>query len=431
MPNNYCGIDFGTSNSTVSAFADDAISLCPLEDGLLSMPSAIFFDYEEESTHFGRDAVGRYTDGVEGRLLRSLKSVLGTALIDEKTEIHGRGMALRQIISLFFGHLKRQTEHALDAPVSSVVLGRPVRFVDDDDAADRRAHEALIALAHEEGFRDVETQLEPVAAALAYERDLKVEELALVADLGGGTSDFAVVRLSPKRRDKADRACDILACSGVHVGGTDVDHDLSLAKVMPHLGLNAHIGSKRLPMPTSYYHDLATWHRVTLLYSRRVLSDLRLLLAQVDERDLVERLIEIIEMRNGHRLAGAVEAAKIALSDDDPALVHIPIREAVSVAITLHELNDVVVLRAKKIVEAIARCCNDAGVAATRIDSVFLTGGTSMIPEVRERIIETVPDAIVVDGDVFGSVGIGLGIDAQRRFGRAPRALGLDSVKTS
>lgn len=417
MPDSFCGIDFGTSNSTVGALFGGKIELCRLEEQHLTIPSAIFFDYEERNTHFGRDAMTLYTEGVSGRLLRSLKSVLGTSLIDEVTEIHGRGMPLREVISLFFGQLKNLTERAIGGPVDSVVLGRPVRFVDDDDAADRRAHEALMQLARDQGFRHVETQFEPVAAALAYERSLDREELALVVDLGGGTSDFAIVRLSPQRHGRQDRGDDILACTGVHVGGTDVDHDLSLAKVMPHLGLDTQIGPKRLPMPSSFYHDLATWHRVTLLYRPRVLADLRLLLPQVKDRALVERLMEVIAERKGHHLAAGVEAAKIELSGSDPAYVHVPLRDAMQVPVTLAELNAVVVPRAQKIVAAIQRCCADAGITPSHIDSVFLTGGTSMIPEVRSRIVEYLDGVRVVDGDVFGSVGLGLGIEALRRFG--------------
>jgi hypothetical chaperone protein len=417
MPDAFCGIDFGTSNSTVGARLGDKVALCPLEDHHVTLPSAIFFDYEDKGTHFGRDAMTLYTAGVQGRLLRSLKSVLGTSLINEVTEIHGRGMPLREVISTFFGHLKALTETAIGAPVDAVVLGRPVRFVDDDDKADRRAHDALLALAREQGFQHVETQFEPVAAALTYEQGLRSEELALVVDLGGGTSDFAIVRLSPQRSAHTDRRADILACSGVHIGGTDVDHDLSLTKVMPQLGLHTHLRPRQLPMPSSYYHDLATWHRVTLLYRPRVLSELRLLLPQVQDRALVQRLLEVISERKGHHLAAAVEAAKIELSESDPACVHLPLRESLQVPITLAELNAVVVPSAQKIVAAIERCCADAQVTPARIDSVFLTGGTSMIPEVRGRIVDFLGGVRVVDGDVFGSVGLGLGIDAVRRFG--------------
>lgn len=417
MSNSVCGIDFGTSNSTVGVLQGNRFALCLLEDDFSEIPSAIFFNHEEPTTHFGREAVRLYTHGIEGRLLRSLKSILGTSLIDETTEIQGRGTPLRDVISLFFGHLKAQAETAVGHSLDSVVLGRPVRFVDDDDEADQRAHDALIQLAREQGFLHVETQLEPVAAALDYEQSLEREELALVVDLGGGTSDFAIVKLSPNNSANTDRADDILACTGVHIGGTDMDRDLSLNKVMPELGLHTLIDPRGLPMPVSYYHDLATWHRVTLLYQRRVLADLEALLPQVRDRSQLERLVEVIAEKKGHHLAAEVEAAKIELSKTDPVSVTLPLSDFVQVSITLDELNAVVVPRARAIVAAVDECCTQAGVAPAKIDTVFLTGGTSMIPEVRSRIVNFLPGVRVVDGDVFGSVGMGLGIDAVRRFG--------------
>ncbi|MBX2878604.1 MAG: Hsp70 family protein [Granulosicoccus sp.] len=417
MCDTFCGIDFGTSNSTVGIPQGNSIVLCPLEDNLPTIPSAIFFSHEEHTTLFGRKAVGLYTQGVEGRLLRSLKSILGTSLIDETTEIQGRGMPLRDVISLFFGHLRSQAEKSIDAPLGNAVLGRPVRFVDDDDEADRRAHNALLQLAKEQGFAHVETQLEPVAAALAHEQGISREELALVVDLGGGTSDFAIVRLSPERSIKPDRSADILACTGVHIGGTDVDRDLSLDRVMPQLGLHTVLGPRELPMPTSYYHDLATWHRVTLLYQRRVQKELQDLLLQVSDKVQLERLLEIIIAKKGHLLAAEVEAAKIELSESDPVKILLPLNEQVEVSVSLSNLNAVVVPRAKAIVAAIRECCVQAGVTPEQIDTVFMTGGTSMIPEVRSRIVNFLSGVRVVDGDVFGSVGVGLGIDAVRRFG--------------
>lgn len=416
MSNTFCGIDFGTSNSTVAIAHGERVLLCPLEDQLPSIPSAIFFNHEEPATHFGREAVGLYTRGIEGRLLRSLKSILGTSLIDETTEIHGRGTPLRDVMSLFFGHLKSLAEQHDGFPLDSVVVGRPVRFVDDDDEADRRAQDALVQIAKDQGFRHVETQLEPVAAALAYEQDLQHQELALVVDLGGGTSDFAIVKLSPENSHQPDRNADILACTGVHIGGTDMDRDLSLARVMPELGLHTELEPRGLPMPASYYHDLATWHRVTLLYQRRVLTELQALLLQVKDRIQVERLLEIIAGRKGHLLAAAVETAKIELSQSDPVRVTLPLNDTVEVVLSLDELNAVVVPRARAIVSAVEECCTQANVAPFQIDTVFLTGGTSMIPEVRSRILGFLPGVCVVDGDVFGSVGLGLGIDAARRF---------------
>ncbi len=221
MQTRYCGLDFGTSNSTLGLSLEGRQVLCPLEGTAVTLPSAVFFDYEEHGVKYGREAIGAYVDGIEGRLLRSLKSVLGSQLINETTLIQRKHVAMRAIIGMFVRQVKALAERYLEGEgvgqeIDSVVLGRPVRFVDDDDEADRRAESELVAIARAQGFRHVETQLEPIAAALAYEQSLAAEELSLIVDLGGGTSDFVIARLSPQRAGRADRSADILGRSGVH-----------------------------------------------------------------------------------------------------------------------------------------------------------------------------------------------------------------------
>ena len=415
----YCGLDFGTSNSTIGITAGNGFALCKLEGDSVTLPSAVFFDYEAHKVRFGRDGITHYIEGGEGRLLRSLKSVLGSALIDDATLIQRRRVALRDIIGMFLRHLKALVERQLQTPVDSVVLGRPVRFVDHDDEADRRAENELTAIAKAQGFRHVETQFEPVAAALAYEQELAREELSLIVDLGGGTSDFVVARLSPERSRHADRSQDILARTGIHIGGTDFDRRLSIAQVMPHLGYHTLIGEKRLPTPRHLYHDLATWHLIPSVYTPSNLSYLRQVLPTAEEPHLIQRLIEVLVDRKGHHIATEVEAAKIALSDHKQVDLKIPLREPIETSITAADLDEAVHEDALRIVHAIDICLQAADVKGGEIQSVFLTGGSTAIAEVRRLILQRVPNARPVKGDMFGSVGLGLAIDAERRFGGA------------
>ena len=413
----FCGIDFGTSNSTIGIAAGDGFRLCQLEGDSVTLPSAIFYDYERHKVRFGRDGIGHYIAGSEGRLLRSLKSVLGSALIDETTLIQQKRVALRDIIGLFMRHLKALVEAEAGREIDSVVLGRPVRFVDHDDAADRRAESELIGIARAQGFRHVETQFEPVAAALTYEQDLQREELSLIVDLGGGTSDFVVVRLSPERARHADRSQDILARTGVHIGGTDFDRHLSIAQVMPHLGYHTQLGPSRLPMPSHIYHDLATWHLIPMVYTPGNLNYLRQILSTAAEPHLIERLIEVLVDRKGHHIVAEVEAAKIALSDADEVTLKIPLRDPIETPVTLRDLDQVVHEDALRIVHAIEICLQAADVKGSDIQSVFLTGGSTAIAEVRRQILALLPNARPITGDLFGSVGLGLAIDAEHRFG--------------
>jgi hypothetical chaperone protein len=324
---------------------------------------------------------------------------------------------LRDIIGMFLRHLKALVEQHLQKSVDSVVLGRPVRFVDHDDEADRRAESELVGIAKAQGFRHVETQFEPVAAALAYEQDLEREELSLIVDLGGGTSDFVIARLSPERSRHADRSQDILARTGVHIGGTDFDRHLSIAQVMPHLGYHTHVGEKRLPMPHHLYHDLATWHLIPSVYTPDNLDYLRGVLQTAEDPDLIQRLIDVLVDRKGHHIAAEVEAAKIALSDRRKVMLRIPLRTPIETLVTANDLDNAVHEDAMRIVHAIELCLQAADVKGDDIQSVFLTGGSTAIAEVRRQILKLVPQARPVTGDLFGSVGLGLAIDAERRFG--------------
>ena len=166
-----CGLDFGTSNSAIGVARDNAAALAPLEAGSTLMPSAVFFDYETKGrVLFGSEAIAAYVGQTEGRLMRALKSILGSSLIDEKTSLGSRMVPLAEVVEIFVRHLKHKAEAFAGQEITSVVHGRPVRFVDDDDKADARAQEVLEAIARRAGFRDVAFVYEPIAAAHHYEQ---------------------------------------------------------------------------------------------------------------------------------------------------------------------------------------------------------------------------------------------------------------------
>jgi len=207
-----CGLDFGTSNSALGVVKDGALALAPVEGDDTLIPSAIFFDFETKGRIlFGRQAIDTYISQHEGRLMRALKSILGSPLIDESTAVGHRRIRLTEVVEMFVRHLKQRAEDFLGREIDQVVHGRPVRFVDRDDAADAKAQSVLEGIAKRVGFRDVIFEYEPLAAAYHYEDSVSQEELVLVADIGGGTSDFSVIRIGPERRNRPDRRDDILA----------------------------------------------------------------------------------------------------------------------------------------------------------------------------------------------------------------------------
>jgi hypothetical chaperone protein len=418
----FCGLDFGTSNSTVAVARGQGVALAPLEGDSPTLPSAIFFDFADGSALFGRAAIEAYVEGVEGRLMRSLKSVLGTALMDETTRIKTRTYGFKDIIGLIVARLKAAADSAAGREVGQVVLGRPVHFVDDNPAADRRAQDALEEIARAQGFRDIAFQYEPIAAALAYEQSVRKEQYALIADIGGGTSDFSVVRVSPEGRSRTDRAGDILANRGVHIGGTDIDRLFSLKTVMPILGLGSDMrlpfSDKAIPVPNGYFVDLATWHRINLLYTPKIARDLQELERHALAPQKIARLAEVIESRRGHSIAIAVEQAKIALSSADRATIDLAGADLGDrIETTAKTLNDTVAEQLGSLSRTLAETLDASGLAGERIGAVFLTGGSTAIPAVRAAVTGLTPKAKVVEGDMFGAVGLGLGLDAARKFG--------------
>lgn len=418
----FCGLDFGTSNSTVAVPGRDGVELAPLEGGSRTLPSSIFFDFANGAPVFGRAAIDAYVQGVDGRLMRSLKSVLGTALMDETTRIKTRTYSFKDIIGLIVARLKRAADEASGRDVTQVVLGRPVHFVDDDPAADRRAQDALEEIARAQGFTEIAFQYEPIAAALAYEQKVRREEYALIADIGGGTSDFSVVRVSPEGRARADRASDVLASKGVHIGGTDIDRLFSMKSVMPLLGLG---GDMRLPfsdkaisVPNGFFVDLATWHRINLLYTPKVARDLAELARYALAPERIARLAEVIESRRGHSVALAVEDAKIALSSAGAATIDLSeVESGLSVAVSEETLHGAIVDQLGALSRTLQETLAASGLSGARIDAVFLTGGSTAIPAVRAAVTGLTPQATIVEGDMFGAVGLGLGLDAARKFG--------------
>ncbi|KUM28303.1 heat-shock protein [Mesorhizobium loti] len=417
MQSAFGGIDFGTSNSTVGVIRNGRARLVALEGEQPTLPSAVFFNFEDGHTYFGRRAIADYTDSVEGRLMRSLKSVLGSSLASEKTRIKARLIGFVDIIGFFISHLKKRLEEDAGSPVERVVLGRPVQFVDDDAEADAKAQGELERAARAQGFKHIAFQFEPIAAALDYEQNVAQEELALIVDMGGGTSDFSVVRVSPERARSDDRKGDILANRGIHIGGTDFDRLLSIAHVMPDLGYLTPTKDGKRNLPASYFIDLATWQRINLVYTAKAMSDLKQIRFEAERADLVDRFIHIVEHRYGHAMAGLVERAKIALTDQASAEVKVSLPGArFAAGITREGLEETIGGDIEKVTATVRQTIADAGVPASAITAVFLTGGSTAIPLAKRRILSLVPQAAVIEGDMFGSVGLGLALDARRKF---------------
>ena len=429
----YCAIDFGTSNSAIAiaagAHATAGMRLVELEPGQKTMPTAVFYAADGglhgvAHCEFGRAAIAAYVDGIDGRLMRSMKSILGSSLIEQSTDIGG-GRAVRylDVVSTYLAHLKRQAEAAAGAPIGRAVLGRPVFFVDDDPERDARAERALRSAARRAGFQEIEFQYEPIAAAFDYERQVRGEEKVLVADIGGGTSDFSIVRVGPGRAGRAERKSDILANHGVHVAGTDFDRRVELESMLPLFGYRSYgVASADQPareVPSAVYFDLATWHLINTVYNPQRVAELRGMRSFYADPAQHRRLLRLVEQRLGHELLARAEAAKIAVAEGGATTIDLDPVE-VGLAASLDEAGASRALDAdlERIVAAARETAALAGLAVDAIDALYFTGGSTGLGLLAERLEQAFPTARPVRGDRFASVASGLALHAARRFGR-------------
>jgi hypothetical chaperone protein len=441
----FCAIDFGTSNSSIGVpAADGTFALVELEPGLPTTPTAVFYFADASAggdpasatpKTFGRAALAAYVDGVEGRLMRSMKSLLGSPLLDQTTEVGGgRGVKYRDVVAGYLHHLKQCAEAHTGQPIRRAMLGRPVFFVDDDPARDAAAQAALQAAAHQVGFDDVFFQYEPIAAAFDYERGVSTEQIVLVADIGGGTSDFSVVRVGPQRRDRLDRRSDILANHGVHVAGTDFDRRIELAAILPEFGFGAlgpsRSGEPAREVPSAVYFDLATWHLINTVYSPQRVAELRAMRRFYAEPLHHDRLLTVLTQHLGHDLAARAEAAKIAVAQGAAAPVDLGLVER---GLNVRVTGPAALLAIRAEVDAIVGAARDAvaqaGLHEAQIDALYFTGGSTGLQSLTETISAPFSGARVLRGDRFASVAAGLGLHAQRWFG--PRQGGGGKGKPS
>lgn len=419
----YCAIDFGTSNSAV-AVPDSArgMRLVELEPGQTTMPTAVFYAVEGPE-QFGRAAVAAYVDGLDGRLMRSMKSILGSSLIAQTTEVGGgRGVKYLDIVAGYLHHLKRCAEAAAGSSITRVVLGRPVFFVDDDAERDAQAQAALEAAAKQVGFAGIHFQYEPIAAAFDHERSIDHEEVVLVADIGGGTSDFSIVRVGPERARRLERKDDILANHGVHIAGTDFDRRVELAAILPEFGYGSFgpsvNGAPAREVPSGVYFDLATWHLINTVYNPQRVAELRAMRGFYADARQHQRLMTVVDERLGHELAARAEAAKIAVAEGGRTTIDLSHVER-ALAVELGEAQALAALEhdIERIVEAARETARLAGLAA--VDALYFTGGSTGLRLLAQRIAAAFPGARIVRGDRFASVASGLAVFAQRWYGAA------------
>jgi hypothetical chaperone protein len=420
------GIDFGTTNSAVARVtAEGGVELATFSFHSAATDAYRSLLYLEQIKQPGKSTVKSFTgpEGIEqylaaetkGRLIQSLKSFLSSRLL-ESTEIFGKLYTVEELIARILQDLRARAERQFGISIDTVVAGRPVRFVgsstdSDDDFAQNRLQQAF-ELA---GFESGRFEMEPVAAARHYESTLDHDELIMIGDFGGGTSDFSLIRVGPGIRERGRKPEDLLGNAGVGVAGDAFDAKIVRHLVAPALGLGSEMRSfdKLLPVPSWLYAKLERWHYLSFLRGRDVMNTLRTIRTQALEPDKIESLIELIEEDLGYQLHRAVQKVKCDLSAAPSAEFRfasgsIDIRATVE----RRSFEGWIAEEVEKIAACVDSLLSSAGAHPGDVDVVFLTGGSSFVPIVRGVFESRFGAERIRSGNEFTSVARGLALAA-------------------
>lgn len=418
-----CGIDFGTSNSALAlgiVNKDGAahVHLTQIEDAADTLPTALFYAPHLAAPATGRAAQKLFFEGEEGRFMRSLKRILGTPLMQQSTIVNGKAKKFDGIIADFITAMKRRAEAQSDATLEHVIMGRPVHFVDGNDKADRAAEAQLAAIARTTGFKHIGFQFEPIAAAFAHEQRVNSETLALVVDIGGGTSDFTLIKIAAHYTQKPDRKEDILGNSGVRIGGNDFDKQFSLFHFMPHFGYHTTYGDKHLPLPASPFHDMSEWSKVNFLYTPKFQGEMRDTFRQSHAPEKLSRYMTLLAQETGHKLLAVIEDSKIDLTQHTENTADLSFVEAdFTLPATRKDFETAILADMTSIFQSLDECLTQSGITTEDVGMVILTGGPTEMPLLQNMIRAKFPAAVISEGERMSSVAIGLGYDSLRVFG--------------
>lgn len=417
------GLDFGTSNSSVAILSQNnqskiiKIGMNNIED---TVPSVLFFPTEKPGVFYiGDEAVFEYIKSeMKGRFLQSIKSILPSKSFIG-TNILGFGaLSAEDLVSLILKRIKERADLQLKTDVKKVVLGRPARFSHDDNI-DSMAEQRLFRAAKKAGFEEIHFQLEPIAAALHYESHLSSEKLVLVVDIGGGTSDFTVMKLSPKKINFVNRKADILSTNGVYIGGDNFDSDIMKNKLIDYFGYGSSVKSyeKTLPFPNHILLQICKWQDIGFMKNRHIQNMLEKLHYSSNSPEKILRLQSLINEDLGYSLFREIEKTKIALSNTESSTIKFS-KSIISIQreLTKNEFEHLILSRLIAINKSLNEAINDAGIDYTSIDAVFMTGGSSLIPALRKIISDKFGQDKIVPSDSFTSVVSGLALSAKLFF---------------
>jgi hypothetical chaperone protein len=416
------GIDFGTSN-TVVAIADPEghVEALTFEHGgerLKVYVTALCFWDERHGNGLrtevegGPWAIEQFLEGLHAhRFIQSFKTFAASATFKE-TRIFRERYAFEDLLSAFLRTLARHGGSRLDWGARNVVIGRPVRFAGynpDDDLAMRRYRTAFGRL----GAEQARYVYEPVGAAFFYARQLDHDATVLVADFGGGTSDFSVMRFS---KTGGVLRAEPLGHAGIGLAGDAFDYRIVDKVVSPRLGKGGLYRSmdKILSIPNHYYANFARWNQLAMMKGSGDLKELRELARVALEPEPLEKFIDIIEYDLGFALYRAVSSTKVALSSEEETEFGFQ-GEGVDIQarITRADFESWIAEDVDRIAGTVDEALSKAGVKPGEIERVFLTGGTSFVPAIRRLFVDRFGETRLTSADQFESIAYGLALIGQ------------------
>lgn len=410
------GLDFGTTNTSLAwARSADDVVLCDLDPHAPDarvLRSLLYFSREKRSFVVGQRAIAEYlAEDMHGVLMQSIKTFLGDDSF-EATWVHDRSYRLEDLIAVIFQHV-RHAIRSLTSDDAFLVIGRPAIFVDRPEK-EAMARERLRRAAQRAGFFNVDFEYEPIAAGLAYESRLQHSELALIADFGGGTSDFTVMRLGSKAG--GDRRADILASAGVQIGGDVFDGRVMVQKLGKYFGAGTTFRSmerQRMPFPKHLIARLGVWHQIPFLRSPKTTEALTRMRGTSSDPARIDTFLNLLDGNYTFFLYREIERAKSVLSAAERATIRF-VRDEIAIDEIIQREGFERAIAADY--DAIQRCMHHvlatAGVQPTQIRSVFLTGGSAQIPVIRRMFEEQFGAHALKSHDYLTSVAFGLGLRA-------------------
>jgi hypothetical chaperone protein len=421
------GLDFGTTNSAIAVSTPDGSTTLATFAGAgyrtTTFRSVLYFDPEMRTPNrkpraiAGPEAIDSYLKAdTRGRLMQSMKSHLSSRLFRD-TYVFGEKYTLEDLIAIILGELRAAAEAQFGDLGSSVVVGRPVHFSGAGSAAeDGFALSRLQAALQWAGFDKIVFEYEPVAAAYEFESQLDHDELILIADFGGGTSDFSLMQVGPSVRRRGHTAQDILGTDGVAIAGDTFDSKIVRHAVAPRLGQGSEYRSafnKILPVPAWLYTNLERWHYLSFLKSQRTMQMLTELRLQAFEPEKIAALIHVVEDDLGYHLYRAVEHTKIELSEREASVLAFwDAALSIEHPVRREQFEGWVGEEIATIAACLDRLLAQTGIASSDIGSVFMTGGSSFVPAVRRLFEDRFGAARIRSGGELTSVAKGLALRA-------------------